>query len=126
LQKRYPDLPKLSYAINKDHDADALDVEPGDASPADAPAWIKRQDGKVAVYGSLSTFATIDNLCRAAGLEPGKDYYRIVAHYNGIAHRCTSACGYGFQGEADATQFTDHYQGHNLDANLCAGLPWHK
>lgn len=126
LQQRYPDLPKLSYAINASENADALDVEPGDATPSEAPAWVRRQDGKVAIYGSISSWAGIDQILGAAGLERGKDYLRITAHYNGISHRCTSACGYGFEGEADATQWTDRGYGHNLDLNLCAGIPWHK
>lgn len=31
-----------------------------------------------------------------------------TAHYTGYAHICSSVCGYGFTGQADGTQWTDH------------------
>lgn len=129
LEKIYPDLPKLSYAVTASHDADALDVEPGDATPGEAAAWVRRQKArgvkKPAVYASVSMMPAVMAALSGAGISRS-EYRVITAHYNGIAHRCTDTCGFGFHGEADATQYTDHGYGRNLDLNLCAGLPWHK
>ncbi len=129
LERIYPDLPKLSYAVTASHDADALDVEPGDATPAEAAAWVKRQKArgvsKPAVYASVSTMPAVLSALASAGISRS-EVRVITAHYNGIYHRCSPTCGFGMNTEADATQYTDHGYGRNLDLNACAGVPWHK
>lgn len=118
--KRWPNAKHLSIAVTSSHDAACLDVEPGDASPADAPAWFKRQSvKKPCVYTSISMAQALVVLLGHAGIDRSK--YRLwTAHYNDSAHRCTAACGFNFQGVADATQFTDKSGGKNLDESLCA------
>src|SRR5271155_2107625 len=40
---RFPHAKHLSIAVSSDVDADCLDVETGDATPADAPTWVRKQ-----------------------------------------------------------------------------------
>jgi len=115
---------KLSIAVTASHDAECLDVEPGDATPDQAPGWVKRQRDrgirKPVVYASLSNMSPV--LAALAGAGIGRSEVRVwTAHYTGQAHVCTPACGFGFQTTADATQWTDHSQGRNLDESLCDG-----
>jgi peptidoglycan hydrolase-like protein with peptidoglycan-binding domain len=93
--------------------ADALDIEPGDASPGDAPAAYRK--GIRYFYGSASWISSITAALAGAGI--ARNQYRIIsAHYIG-AHICGPAtCGYP---QADATQFTSRYLGRSLDATLC-------
>lgn len=121
--RRWPNARHLSIAVTSSANAECLDVEPGDATPADAPAWVKRQLARgvkrPVVYTSLSQARTLLTTLANAGV--GRNDVRLwTAHYTGTAHRCTSACGFGFTGLADATQFTDHSGGRNLDESLCA------
>lgn len=93
--------------------ADALDIEPGDAVPADAVAGYHA--GLRYFYGSASWIPSIISELSAAGI-PRSAYKLIAAHYIG-PHICApSSCGYSL---ADATQFTDAYLGISLDATLC-------
>lgn len=93
--------------------ADALDIEPGDATPADAPAGYRA--GLRYFYGSASWLPLIVGALSGAGI-PRSAYRLISAHYIG-PHICApSTCGYA---SADATQFTDSYLGRSLDATLC-------
>jgi hypothetical protein len=116
---------KLSIAVTASHDdADCLDVEVGDATPEQAPAWVKRakQRGvrKPVVYASLSTMPAVLAALGRAGI--GRDDVRVwTAHYTGTQHICTPACGFGFQANADATQWTSDSHGRNLDESLCDG-----
>lgn len=90
--------------------ADALDVEPGDATPADAPAGYRA--GLRYFYGSASWISLIVSALSAAGFT--RDQFKIIsAHYVG-PHICgPGSCGYP---QADATQFADNYLGTSLDA----------
>jgi peptidoglycan hydrolase-like protein with peptidoglycan-binding domain len=93
--------------------ADALDIEPGDAVPADAPGAYAK--GIRYFYGSASWISSIVSHLSAAGI-PRSAYKIISAHYIG-AHICgPGSCGYP---QADATQFTSTYKGRSLDATLC-------
>ena len=105
----------FAYTPDGDTGADGLDIEPGDAVPADAPAFYSGKGGKgVYFYGSASWVGAIVNAMSAAGVARSK-YKIISAHYIG-SHICApSTCGYP---QADATQFTDSYGGRSLDATL--------
>lgn len=123
LLKRFPHAHRLSIAINAGHDADCLDVEPGDATPADAAVWVKRQQARgvarPVLYASVSTMPTVLRELAAAGIH--REHVRLwTAHYTGRAHLCSPACGFGFLETADATQWTDKALGRNLDESLCA------
>lgn len=120
---QFPNAEHLSIAVNATQNADTLDVENGDASNADAPAWVKRQLAKGAkkpvVYTSLSNATSLLKTLQAAGIS--RSQVRLwTAHYTFVPHRCSSKCGFGFSGQADATQYNDHALGKNLDASLCS------
>lgn len=123
LAARFPRAHRLSIAINAAHDADCLDCEPGDATPDQAPRWVKRQHARglkrPVVYASVSAMQDVIGRLTAAGLS--RSSYRVwTAHYTGQPHICSARCGNGFTGTADATQWTDHSGGRNLDQSLCA------
>jgi hypothetical protein len=124
LAARFPKAHRLSIAVTASQDAQCLDVEPGDATPAQAPGWVKRQHARgvkrPVVYSSLSQMATVLSALSRAGVD--RDEVRVwTAHYNGQPHRCSPKCGFGLRTVADATQYTDHALGRNLDASLCSG-----
>lgn len=116
---------KLSIAVTASHnDARCLDVEPGDATPDQAPGWVKAAKARgvkePVLYSSLSVMPQVIAACSRAGIS--RSEYKVwTAHYNDKKHVCTPACGYGLNTDADATQWTDHSQGRNLDESLCVG-----
>jgi hypothetical protein len=120
ILSQFPRAKKLSIAVSADHDADCLDVEPGDATPAQAPAWIKRQKGKPVIYCSVSQAASVLSELARAGVKRS-DVKLWTAHYDAHAHICTPACGFGMPTTADATQWTDHALERSLDESLCSG-----
>jgi hypothetical protein len=114
LVKRYPHLPALSIAVNASQDAQCLDVEKGDATPADVPGWLDRQarlhPGRTPIlYTSASQIAAV----RAAA---GRRRYLLwSAHYGDGEHICGS-CQFP---KADATQFDDHgAHGEHIDRTV--------
>lgn len=114
---------KLSIAVNASEDAECLDVERGDASIDQAAAWVKRQHArgikKPVVYTSVSQASLLLRALGRAGIT--RSQVRLwTAHYTFKAHRCSAVCGFGFASRADATQYTDHALGRNLDASLCS------
>lgn len=112
LRRAFPRAHTISIAVSASHHADCLDVEPGDASPSEAPGWIRadRAAGfaKPCLYSSLSPWDTdLFPILRAAGI-PRSEYFAWDAHYDGFAHVDS-----GF----DATQWTDTCLGRNLDCS---------
>lgn len=123
LVSKFPHAYRLSIAVTAAADAECLDVEKGDAEPFQAGAWVKRQlergVKRPAVYTSVSQAAGV--LAELARNGIRRDQIRLwTAHYTFKAHRCSSECGFGFTGTADATQYDDHALGKNLDASLCS------
>lgn len=119
----FPFARRLSIAVTSHEDAECLDVERGDASPEDAPAWVERQRERgverPAVYSSVSATPSVLAALAKAGIER-KSVRVWTAHYTREAHRCTRSCEPAFRWVADATQYDDHALGRNLDASLCA------
>lgn len=114
LCRRLPHAHVLSIAVTAEEDADCLDVETGDATPQQAPAWVRRQlhrgVWRPALYANLSTMPAVVHELAQAGLN--RDQVRLwVAHYTGEPHIPT---GY------DACQWTDRALGRNLDESLLA------
>lgn len=115
LVKRFPHLPALSIAVNSTQDAQCLDVENGDATPAEVPGWLDRMakahpDRTSIIYCSASLIPAVRT---NAG---GRKYLLWSAHYNG-QHIC-SPTGCGYQ-QADATQWTDKGpNGENIDRTV--------
>ena len=123
LAKRWPKAKHLSIAVNAEYDADCLDIESGDATPAQAPTWVRRQIARGAkkpvVYSSVSEMPTVLSVLKASGIRRSK--VRVwTAHYTGKPHRCGAECYRGFATVADATQYTDNALGRSLDASLVA------
>lgn len=121
LAKLFPSAHRLSIAINARDDGECLDIEAGDASPADAPAWFHRQIARgvkrPCFYTSLSNVNTLMSVLQSAGIH--RVQYRLwSAHYTGGAHLCGP--DEGISTYADATQYWDKALGRNLDVSLCA------
>jgi hypothetical protein len=115
---------KLSIAVFSRDNAQALDVEPGDATIAEAAAWVKRQHARGVktpdVYTSASWGEKLIGTLTAAGLVYGKDYRWWSAHYTGQPHLCNPKCYPGLRHIAHATQWTDKAGGKSLDESLCS------
>lgn len=121
LAVEFPHAHRLSIAVTAEADADCLDIEAGDASPAQAPAWVRRQIARgvkrPVVYCSVSDARTVLGVLKASGIK--RSQIRLwTAHYTFRQHRCSSACGFGMPTTADATQFTDKALDRNLDCSL--------
>lgn len=115
---------KISIAVFASDNAEVLDIEPGDATIAEAAAWVKRQHArgnpKPDVYTAVSWAQGLVNALAAAGLKYGIDYRLWTAHYNYTPHLCGPECGFGFKERAHATQWTDKAGGKSLDESLCS------
>lgn len=121
LVAKFPYARKVSIAIAADENADCLDVEKYDATPAQAPAWVKRQlalGKKPKVYTSVSQAQQLIHVLSAAGITRSQ-YHLWTAHYTGRKHLCSPVCYPGFEDEADATQYYDKALGRNLDVSVC-------
>jgi hypothetical protein len=124
LLQRFPRAHHLSIAVNASEDAECLDIEYLDATPDQAPAWVKRQLARgverPVVYASVSAMPSVLTALQHDGIAFSS--VRIwTAHYTGTAHLCVpQACGPGLQANADATQWTDHALDSALDESLCA------
>jgi hypothetical protein len=122
LVKRFRKARHLSIAVQADADADCLDVEPGDAVPAQAPRWFHQQKARglarPCFYTSVSAAEPLIGLLAGAGI-PRSTYRLWTAHYTNRPHLCNAACGFGMLTTADATQWTDTALGRNLDQSEC-------
>jgi hypothetical protein len=121
LAARFPHAHLLTIAVSAADDADCLDVETGDATPAQAPAWYERQQARgvfrPCLYASVSVMQSqVIPALQAAGISRA-DVRLWTAHYAGL-HRCgPSACG-ELSTDADGTQWTDVAYGRQLDQSL--------
>jgi len=121
---RFPHARILTIAVFADHDADALDIEQGDATPGQAVGWYARQRARgvarPCLYASAFVMDTeVVPAIRAAGI--GRQAVRLwAAHYNGSAHICGPGSCKELGIDADGTQWTDRAMGRNLDQSLLA------
>ena len=126
---KWPTYPRLkaprtlSIAVNASEDAECLDVEKGDAEIFDAPRWVNRQLARgvkrPVLYCSVSLAPDLLDYLAKHGIS--RSQIRLwTAHYTFKPHRCSVACWKGFSGQADATQYSDHALGRNLDVSLCS------
>lgn len=114
LVRRFPHAKHLSIAVTSSADAGCLDIETGDATPADAPAWVRRQHARgikrPVVYANTSTIVAVVNALTHSGIK--RDEYLVwTAHYTGKPH---------IEPGSDATQWEDHQE--LYDVSLCE--PW--
>jgi len=121
LAARFPHALRLSIAVSPAHDADCLDVETGDASPAEVPGWYDRQRARgvarPCIYANASTMqAGIIPLVRSGRI--ARPLVRLwSAHYSG-QHICAPhTCGAVSIG-MDGCQWTDSAWGRDLDESL--------
>lgn len=116
LVARWPHARRVSIATSPLSAAEVLDVEKGDAAPADVVWWIKRMRAlgyrRPCIYADMSTMraAVIPLLDSTPGLS--RPSYRLwVADWTGEPHR---PAGFG------ACQWTSSSMGRNLDESSCA------
>jgi putative peptidoglycan binding protein len=121
----YPHADRLTIAVQPSGDADALDVENGDATPADAAAWYERQRrrgvARPCIYASAGVMQSgVVPVLGASGI--GRGAVRLwSAHYTHIPHICGPlSCG-AMSTDADGTQWTDAAMGRDLDQSLLLG-----
>lgn len=71
---RFPNAAKISIAVSASSQADALDVETGDATPSQAPGWVNAQLARGVkqpwVYVNRSNRWAVESACQAAGIQP--------------------------------------------------------
>jgi hypothetical protein len=122
LAARYPHAQILTIAVTSGADAGALDIETGDATPADAPGWHKRQRARGAarpcLYANASTMqAGIVPLVQSGAI-PRAAVRLWSAHYTEVAHICGPRSCRAVSIDMDGTQWTDRAAGRNLDQSL--------
>lgn len=122
IRSKFPRAQVLSIdAIGSQPTADALDVEPGDASNALAVGWAKAKIAAnsklIVLYTSVSNVNSLISTLAAAGITRAQ--VKIwSAHYGAGAHICGPAtCGLTAYA-CDGTQFTSTAFGDSLDESL--------
>jgi len=127
LRKRCPHARLVSVAVSTAHEAEELDIEPGDASPNDAPGFVRREHGngveRPGLYAAVSEMVDVLNALDQAGIHP--DEYRIhTAHIGAGKHLCgPSTCGL-LSVKAHSTQWTFTSGGHNRDESVVRPAFW--
>lgn len=127
LRKRCLRARLVSVAVASRYRAECLDVEPGDATAADAPAWVRRQHERgierPIVYAAAGEMVAVLDALDRAGIHP--DEYRIwTAHVGAGKHLCgPSTCGL-IPVKAHATQWTWTSGGRNLDESIVRPAFW--
>lgn len=118
----FPHAEHLSIALDPVHDAIALDIENGAATPESAAAWYFRQVVRGVVrpvlYASAYTMETaVVPAVTAAGI--ARPHVRLwTAHYGAGEHICgPRSCG-ALSIDADGTQWRDDALGRSLDQSL--------
>jgi hypothetical protein len=121
-RRRWPRAHTISIAVSTGAHADCLDVEPGDATPAEAPGRVRavqRDPGMPAVvrahpcvYSSLWEYVHEVRPALANAGIPRSAVIEWDADYTGAPH-----LDFSF----DGTQYTDTCFGRNLDCSLVTG-----
>lgn len=117
VKDHFPHAYRLAICVNAQHDGHYLDVETGDATPAEAPGWLLRQAkrgvGRPVLYANGSTWPVLSMELRRAGISRNA-YRAIIADPRGLVV-AAQRLDEGF----DGCQFDWQYLGLNLDATLC-------
>ena len=119
---RFPHAHHLSIAVNAGEDAECLDIETGDATPAEAPAWFRRQTARgvkrSCFYTQRSRVNELVAVLNHAGIH--RDEYRLwVAGYLNSRRPHFPGPADGLVTHADACQYDDKALGRNLDVSIC-------
>ncbi|HKT82753.1 MAG TPA: hypothetical protein VJQ84_02835 [Solirubrobacterales bacterium] len=131
-KKEFPDSHVLEIDVTGEGIGNVGDFELGDIPYSKAGSWAK---GRLAagvhrpvIYFSASRWGEIMQSLKAAGVSR-KDVRIWTAHYTGKEHVCSSKCGFGIAGKADATQWGSPppigklpapYAGRNVDVSKTA------
>lgn len=111
LLSRFPHAHHISVAISAIYHADCLDVEPYDAVPSQAGAWVRADIRagfpRPCVYSDLSEMPAVRASLAAAGLNRSQ-YLLWLAWYRGIP---------GLVSGYDAVQYDDHCLSRGLDCS---------
>jgi len=111
----------LSIAVFASGDADCLDIEAGDATNAQAPGWVQRQQARGAqrpcLYTSAGNMDALVTTLGGAGISRAE--VRLwSAHYGQGKHICgPGSCGLTSHA-CDGTQWTDAALGRSLDESI--------
>jgi hypothetical protein len=124
VSRKFPNARKvrITQAGITSTPADCVDVEPGDATNETGTTWVKGQLSagvkRPIVYTSASNVNALLHTLQAAGVS--RSQVRVwSAHYDQGEHICSpSVCRFP---ESDATQWTNHALGRDLDQSLCFG-----
>lgn len=121
LVRRFPGHRLLDIAVFASDNATCLDIEKGDATVDEAPAWYERQVQRgvyrPVLYTSADNLRDLERVMAAAHIS--REHYRIwSAHYGPRAHLCgPRSCGFGLS-VADGTQWTARALGLDLDQSI--------
>lgn len=123
LPAAFPHAYLMSIAVGSSETALCLDVEPGDANNASAVGWAKKELVRRPVTWVYTSVSNVDALLAtlAAG---GVDTSKVLiwsAHYTFHPHLCGPASCGECRHLCDATQWTDHAGGGDLDQSLVGG-----
>lgn len=120
LQAKFPNARLLSIAVTAGEDAECLDVEKGDATIDQAPAWFRRQVPRgvqrPVVYTSVSNVDALVALMAANGIP--RAAYRIWSAHYATEHVCGPASCKDTTATCDGTQWTSRALGRSLDQSL--------
>jgi len=119
---RFPHAHHLTISVNAQTRARCLDVETGDATPQQAPAWLlshaDRSSGLPVIYCDASTLTAVLDAMNAARISR-TSYLLWSAHYRN-EHICgPKTCGFP---QADGTQWTTHSE--TVDQSLLSDSFW--
>lgn len=135
ILRLFPHAHHVSIAVNSSAIADCLDVEPGDATNADAPGWYHRfkehakknhqLHRKPIFYTSASNADALVAALAEHRIKRG--HYKLwTAHYGDGKHVCgPHTCGLT-RHEADATQWTSSSHSRSLDESRCKPSFWER
>lgn len=119
-----------SIAVFASGVADCLDIEPGNASIAEAAGWYRkmrelRPKRKPIFYIGAASADELVGALRNSGIKR-ESYILWTAHYGTGKHLCgEGSCPYGrAAGKVDATQFTTNNE--TLDESVCRPSFWER
>lgn len=118
---RFPHAKQVRITVTANHSrGNCLDVEKGDATPAQAPGWIRARQAAgiryVTIYCNRSTLPAVDRACH------GLSYYRWVATLDGTLH----IPGFTPLERPAAVQFANSTMaGANVDVSIVWEDQWH-
>lgn len=125
IAKRFPAAKLLPIAVFPADNATCLDIETGDATPGQAPAWVKRQQARgisrPVLYASVSVMPEVLGALSSAGISRAS--VRLwSAHYGAGQHICGPySCKWPGVPAMDGTQWSDSAPGLNgsqVDASI--------